>query len=255
MSDVRLHTARTGLAAAIVAGVVAITLTGCTRRPSTLPRTRAEPPLAYVALGGGEVVGDGTGDALRDAWPQVLFRTALPRSATFVNLASAGATMQDVLDHQVPLAVSLRPSLVTISVFDDLFLDTPPAAFESTLQTAVHQLRRGGSTRVLLANIGLFDERPGYRACLPNQPSAGVACALPGPVIDPAALAARTDALDAAIARVARAEGATLVDLHAADLADRAGGREAAHYSDGITVNTDGSRAIAGVFAAALAHP
>lgn len=246
---------RSRLVATVVGGVVAAALAGCSHRPATLPRTRAEPALGYVALGGAEVVGDGTGDALRDAWPQVLFRTSLPRSATLVNLASAGATAQDVLDRQVPPAVDLRPSLVTISVFDDLFRDTTPATFEATLQTAVHQLRRGGSTRVLLANIGLFDRRPGYLACLPNQPNAAATCALPTPVIDPATLAARTDALDAAIARVARAEGATLVDLRAADLADRAAGREPAHYTDAITANTDGSRAIAGVFAAALGHP
>jgi lysophospholipase L1-like esterase len=237
----------------VAVGVVTALLAGCSGAPRTLPRTRAEAPLNYVALGGGEVVGDGTEDALRDAWPQVLFRTALPRSATLVNFASTGATVQDVLDRQVPLAVALRPSLVTISVFDDLFRNTPTATFENALQTVVHQLRRDGTTRVLLANIGLFDQRPGYRACLTTQSIVGTNCALSAPVIQPAALTARSDALNAAIARVARSEGATLVDLHAAETADRGAGREAAHYTDTITPNADGARAVATVFAAALA--
>jgi lysophospholipase L1-like esterase len=240
--------------ALVAAGVVAVVLAGCTRAPRTLPRTRAGAPLNYVALGGGEVAGDGTEDALRDAWPQVLFRTALPRSATLVNFASTGATMQDVLDRQVPLAVALRPSLVTISVFDDLFRDTPTATFEAALQTAVHQLRRDGATRVLLANMGLFDQRPGYRACLTTESIVGTNCVLSSPVIQPAALAVRTDALNAAVARVARSEGATLVDLHAAQTADRAAGREAAHYADAITPDADGARSVATVFAAAMAQ-
>jgi lysophospholipase L1-like esterase len=240
--------------AALAAGLVALAFGGCTRAPRTLPRTRAEAALNYVALGGGDVAGDGTGDALREAWPQVLFRTALPRSATFVNTASTGATVQDVLDRQVPLAVALRPTLVTMSVFDDLFRDTPIPTFEAALRSVVHQVRGNGSTRVLLANIGLFDQRPGYRACVTPQSMAGVTCTLGTPVLPAAALAARTDDLNAAITRVARAEGATVVDLHAAELADRAAGREASHYTDAITPNADGARAVAAVFAAARAQ-
>ncbi len=224
---------------------------GCTGAPRTLPKTRAGAPLSYVALGGGEVLGDGTEDALRDAWPQVLFRTALPRSATFVNFASNGATVDDLANRQVPLASAVHPGLVTIQLFDDLFDSTPVATFERTLQGAVHELRGDGMTRVLVANIGLFDQRPGYRACI--SPSAtGAQCALSTPPPQPAALDARTDALNAAIARVARAEGATLVDLHAAQAADRAAGREASHYTDAMTVNTEGAAATASVFAAAL---
>ncbi|MBV8951256.1 MAG: SGNH/GDSL hydrolase family protein, partial [Actinobacteria bacterium] len=222
----------------------------CAHAPRTLPKTPAPPPLAYVALGGGEVLGDGTDDSLRDAWPQVLFRTALPRSATLVNFASSGATVDDLANRQVPLALATHPGLVTISLFDDLFDGMSVATYEHTLQTAVHQLRTSGA-RVLLGNIGLFDQRPGYRACV--GASTGTAtCALSGPAPQPPDLMSRTDALNAAIARVARAEGATLVDLHAAQVADRAAGREAAQYSDGITVNTEGARAIAAVFAAAL---
>jgi hypothetical protein len=44
------------------------------------------------------------------------------------------------------------------------------------------------------------------------------------------------------------------VDLHAAQTADRAAGREAAHYADAITPDADGARSVATVFAAAMAQ-
>jgi lysophospholipase L1-like esterase len=233
--------------------VAVLAMGACTRgRPRTLPHTGSGPPLSYVALGGADVVGDGTGDALRDAWPQVLFRTALPRNATFVNFGSTGATIQDVLDHQVPPAVALRPSLVTISVSDDLFRGTPPTTFESTLRAVVGQLRRDAATRVLVGNIGLFDQRPGYRACLTTGSIVGTSCILPQPVPDAATLTARTDLLNAAIARVASSEGVVVVDVHAAAVTDRGAGREAAQYTDALTPNSDGARALAAVYASAL---
>jgi lysophospholipase L1-like esterase len=238
-----------------VSVLLTLLLAACSDRPHTLPRTPAGPPLTYVALGGGEVLGDGTGDPLREAWPQVLFRTKLPRSATFVNLASTGATVQDVLDRQVPLAVAIRPTLVTISVSDDLFRDTPVATFEATLHEVLQQLRGAGAPRVLLANVGLYERRPGYRACLTIASIIGTDCTLSPPVPQPDALGARTDALNASIARVAGSESVAVVDLHTAALADRAAGREAGHYTTAITPNAAGQLAIAGVFAHALDRP
>jgi hypothetical protein len=42
------------------------------------------------------------------------------------------------------------------------------------------------------------------------------------------------------------------VDVHAAAVTDRGAGREAAQYTDALTPNSDGARALAAVYASAL---
>jgi lysophospholipase L1-like esterase len=242
------------LALAVALVTAAALAAGCATKPRTIPRARNGPTLTYVAIGGSDTLGRGTGDPLREAWPQVLFRSALPRDATLVNLASSSATVQEVLDRQVPQALTLHPTLVTVLITADAFTGTPTATFEARLRDAVTRLRGSGGTRVLVANIPPLDARPGYVACLPGA-TAPRDCALDRPVPDPATLDARVAALDAAITSVTTATGATLVDLHAAVLAERAAGREVDEYDPGaISPNAQGQRVVADAFAAAYAR-
>jgi lysophospholipase L1-like esterase len=68
---------------------------------------------------------------------------------------------------------------------------------------------------VLVANTPDLGQLPAYRACLPNAPTGGPACLIPdGLVPTPQVIAAAIDAYNAAISSAAKAEGATLVDLH-----------------------------------------
>lgn len=182
---------RAGARAVAVALAVAA---GCS------PGGRAETPAAapardqetYVAVGADDTLGVGLDRPLVDEWPKVLFRDELPRGTVFVNVAAERATVADALDQQVPLALELEPTLVTVWLnLDDLALGTPVATYERQLGDLVRALRRDGDTRVLVANTPEFTSA------------------------DPA----RVAAYNAAIARVARAEGAELVDLHAADVA------------------------------------
>jgi lysophospholipase L1-like esterase len=240
------------LLAALAVALVASACSG--GRPKTLPASAAGRAVRYVALGGGDTLGEGTEDSLRDAWPQVLFRTALPRAATFVNFASTGATSEDVLDRQVPEALALNPDLVTISIFDDAFTDTPVTTFETRLRDIVSRFRAGRNVKVLVANIPPLDRRPGYAQCLPGATDP-TKCHLSGAVPTVAQLDARVAALDAAIARVATATGATLVDVDAAMRAERAAGREASEFfSDDVSPNAAGSKVYADAFAAAYAR-
>src|SRR5581483_6903999 len=143
---------------------------------------------------------------------------------------------------QVPQALTLHPTLVTVLITDDAFRGTPTATFETRLRDALVQLRQGGRARVLVANIPPLDARPGYLACLPGAAAASD-CTLDRPVPDVATLDARVDALDAAVAHAAAATGANVVDLHAAVLAERAAGRETAEYDPGaISPNAQGHR-------------
>jgi lysophospholipase L1-like esterase len=174
----------------------------------------------------------------------------------FVNLGVPGSTVAEAMTQQAPDAVRLAPALATVWLnVNDLLSGVSPGDYERRLAGLVHQLRRGGATKVLLANTPPLDQLPAYRACLPGGRETR-ACRLPdrGRLLpQPAQLNSLIAAYNGAIARVAAREGATLVDLHAAGLTARAAGGEAALISaDGFHPSTAGHQAVAGAFAAAL---
>jgi len=236
--------------------------TACTasRTAATPKPTPLTPPLVYVAVGASESVGVGATDTHRNAWTQVFFRTALPRSAVFVNMAVPGSTVADALAAQVPEAVALSPDVVTVWLnVNDILHGVTPGLYEADLTKLVTALRRGGATKVLVANRPPLDDLPAFRACLPGATAPrGVPCpvsgALAGAVPAPATLNAVVDAYNAAIARVAAATGAVLVDLHAAGLTARRDGTEASLVSsDGFHPSDAGHALVAQTFAAAYA--
>ncbi|HEY2668510.1 MAG TPA: SGNH/GDSL hydrolase family protein, partial [Actinomycetota bacterium] len=227
---------------AVLAVVGVLLATACTSSRTAAapkPTPSAAAPLVYVAVGASESVGVGATDSHRNAWTQIFFRTALPRSAVFVNMAVPGSTLAEALAAQVPEAVALSPGVVTVWLnVNDLLHAVTPSSYEADLTKLVTALRRGGATKVLVANTPPLDDLPAYRACLPGATATatqGVACPVPGPlagaVPGPAVLNAAVDAYNAATARVTAATGAVLVDLHAAGLAARANGTEASLVS------------------------
>jgi acyl-CoA thioesterase-1 len=250
----------------LVVGLVllATLATACTssKTAATPKPTPSTAQLVYVAVGASESVGVGATDPHRDAWTQVFFRTALPRSAVFVNMAVPGSTVAEALAAQVPQAVALLPNVVTVWLnVNDILHAVTPASYEADLTKLVTALRRGGATKVLVANTPPLDDLPAYRACLPGATTTatqGVACPVPGVlaalVPAPATLNVEVDAYNAAIARLVAATGAILVDLHAAGLAARANGTEASLVSsDGFHPSDAGYALVAKTFAAAYA--
>jgi acyl-CoA thioesterase I len=235
---------------------------GASAAPSTAEAPQAQQPL-YVAIGASESVGEGADDRLSQAWPQVLFRTALPRETVFINLAVPGSTVADALTQQVPEAVRMAPAMVTVWLnVNDLLAGVRPSDYERRLETLVKQLRRGGSTKVLLANTPPLDHLPSYQACLSGSSNAE-ACPLQalarlagrplGQLPTPARLNALTAEYNRATAKVAAAQGAILVDLHAAGLAARSSGAEQTLVGrDGFHPSTAGHKAVAAAFAEAL---
>jgi lysophospholipase L1-like esterase len=212
---------------------------------------RSRPPV-YVAVGASETVGIGTDQPLVEAWTQVLYRAAFPRSATFVNLGVPGATVADALAEEAPLAARLAPDVVTVWLnVNDLRADVPAATYRAELQTLVSALRRGGATRVLIANTPPLDHLPAYLAChgfFPAPSGCDLTRRLP-----PAELNAAVDRYNAAIAAVAAREGAVVVDLHAAELAARRAGTERELIGpDGFHPSAAGARLVAELFKTAL---
>jgi acyl-CoA thioesterase-1 len=186
--------------------------------------------MLYVAVGASDTVGVGTADPQREAWPRVFLRTALPEDTRYRTFATSGATTATALQRQVPKAVELQPDVVTVWLnVNDLVRFVPVARYESQLQKAVRLLKRGGRATVLVATTPAVEQ-------LPVVASYGI----------PADLVRQSvDAYNAAIQRVAQAEGALVVDLHShrieADLV----------ATDGFHPSPAGHAAVAEAFAAA----
>lgn len=207
------------------AGGAAVALGGCAvAGTSSGPNGRSDAgggaPQVYVAVGASETIGAGIEDdalRLRDAWPQLFFNAALPTAATYYNLGVGGTTTGEALVDQVPEALSLEPTVVTVWLnVDDLVHGVNAAAFETNLGRAVHQLRRGGRTTVLVANTPWLDHLPAYLACRPSAPGGfGCLLGLQASLPDAQTADALVDAYNAATERVVAREGAILVDLHA----------------------------------------
>ena len=210
------------------------------------------PAQVYVAVGASDTVGVGADDPVTEAWPQVLRDSALP-DARLVNVGVSGATVSGALAAQVPGALAAEPDVATVWLaVNDLAAQVPVQVYERRLARLVHRLRAGGRTEVLVGNVPRLWRLPAYRACLapspgasdqPGQPDLG--CLLPY-VPTEALVRATVAGYNAAITRVARTEGARLVDLSAED------GLAGLVSADGFHPSTAGHRRLAAAFAAQL---
>jgi hypothetical protein len=96
-------------------------------------------------LGGDETFGATLSDdtRLREVWPQLLYRRALPKDAVFYNLATrVGGLTAEAIPDALELLDELRPTLVT------LWTNTTD---ELEILNLVRHLRGEGATRVLVA--------------------------------------------------------------------------------------------------------
>lgn len=231
------------LAVALVLLLAATTACSPSRPAVLPPADESGPPPVYVAVGASETTGVGSDQPLRDAWPRVLHRIALPAGSVFVNMGIPGATVAQALAEEAADAVAARPNLVTVWLnVNDMTRGVAPEEYERQLESLVKQLRRNGATRVLVANTPPLDDLPAYQA-------GRVLGLLP----DPAAVQDLVAAYNEAVARVVQRQGALLVDLHAVGLAARAAGGEAELVSgDGFHPSTAGHAAVAAAFADVL---
>ena len=220
------------------------------------PAGRAD---VYAAVGASETVGVGLTDQplrLRVAWPQLFYNEALDRAATYYNFGVPGITTGDALQRELPAALAVHPTVVSVFLgVDDLARGAPAATYEANLDALAHALTQSGRAIVLVANTPRLEGLPAFRACL-GDASAGVSCPVPGGVggVNAATIDSLVDAYNAATARVVSREGAVLVDLHSAsyDLA--------AHPeyigADGLHPSPLGHAALARLFLAAYRqHP
>jgi lysophospholipase L1-like esterase len=121
--------------------VLALLLLACTSaRPAARPGPAFSPrpaplaPIVYAALGASDTVGVGAQDPARQAWPTVFYLTALPPTAVYYNLGIPGETTLAALSDELPLALAVRPTLVTVWLnVDDLAAGVSAADYEAQL--------------------------------------------------------------------------------------------------------------------------
>ncbi len=208
------------LTARVALLVAALMSSACAPMPATSTRPSPAPAsVVYAAIGASETYGIGASDRSLQAWPQVFFNDVLPPSAVFYNFGIPGATTAQALHDEVPVAVAVHPTVVTVWLnVNDLISGVAAPAYEAELRQLLHTLRRGGKARVLVANTPALAQLPAYRACLPNAPVGGPTCVIPDAFMpSPRAVATAVADYNAAISDAAKLEGATLVDLNLND--------------------------------------
>jgi hypothetical protein len=233
---------RGAVAAALLVLLAACSGTSAKARGAAV--TGTGPPVVYAAIGGAETVGEGTDQPVRDSWPQLFFRAALPPTATFVNFGVPGVTVPTALLGEVPEALQVHPTLVTVWLnVDDLLRGVPVATYAAGLRSVVHDFRAAGAT-VLVADTPDVTALPVYAACAGAE--GGCPDGVPTPLPPAAQLRSSAEAYNAAIAQVAREEGATVVDVRPAYA------RPGAVSDDGIDPSESATPVLAQEFVAAL---
>lgn len=245
------------LALAVI--VVAGACSGGSNPPEALvpPAPNEGPPLLYVAIGASETYGIGADDPLRESWPHIFFRTALPRNTSFVNLGVPGATVENALTQELPHALELRPDIVTVWLnVNDMVARFPPKNYERNLHRLLKGISNSGAERVLVANTPPLEDLPAYRACRRDESvSADCSFSLDERLPPPKVLKELVEAYNNAIARAASRTGARVVDLHRRALELRAAGQQRELISDdGFHPSTAGHNEVAEAFADALAR-
>lgn len=191
-------------------------------------------PLRYVALGDSltEGVGDPVGNGWR-GWAALLAGGLSEPAAEFTNLAVSGAQTRDVLEKQLPTALSLRPDVasVLVGVNDTLRSTFDIEKIAERLDKVYASFTRQG-TAVLTA-------------CLPDP---GTMLGLPGILGSP--LARRQRAVNTVVHTLSERYGA--LHLHAVD--DAWIMERAMWSSDRLHPGERGHRQIALRFHAMLAH-
>jgi hypothetical protein len=161
-----------------------------------------------------------------------------------VNFGVPDVTVPTALLGEVPEALQLHPTLVTVWLnVDDLLRGVPAATYESELRSVVHAFRAVGAT-VLIADTPDVAALPVYAAC-----AQGAASCPPGvrtPLPSAAQLSAAASAYNAAIGRVAREERAAVVDVRGVF------GRAGAVSDDGLDPSEAATPLLAQQFASAL---
>ena len=120
-----------------------------------------------VALGSSTTKANNLSSNLKGDNPEYSFATGTKINSLFlhlkqqrdnfiaVNLAESGATSYDVLQKQVPQAISYQPAIITIDIMADILSTATPTAFKTNLKKIVDEIKDQNTT-ILIASYPNF---------------------------------------------------------------------------------------------------
>jgi lysophospholipase L1-like esterase len=157
------------------------------------PAAAAKP--VYVALGASDTVGIGADQPESDAWVP-LVDAALPQQPDLLNLGINGATVGDVLQQELPVALDARPSWITLwPGVNDIRHGVDLPTFTQQLNQVLTRLQ-ATNAHVVVLTIPDLRLIPAFSGQNPDQ------------------LDATVHQWNAVITQAAQSHGAILVDLY-----------------------------------------
>lgn len=139
-----------------VSAITALHASGAEYAPDTSAarhHTLAVATPVYVAIGASDAFGIGTEDPLTQSWPYDLAHQATP-TPRLVNLGIPGATMDLALRAELPVALAVQPTLVTVWLgVNDIERHVSLDTFDHQLQTLLAGLRRDTIASIYVANV------------------------------------------------------------------------------------------------------
>jgi lysophospholipase L1-like esterase len=150
-----------------------------------------------VTIGASDAVGVGASDPAKTGWVPLLYQM-FPAGTRLINLGISGATVQDAIDAELPIAVDSDPDLIVVWLaINDIRAQIPLDTYDQNLDTLLRTLSTRTRAKIVVANV------PGLTA-------------LPAFADVPAAtLDAETEQWNSQISATVQRNGAALVDLAA----------------------------------------
>jgi len=153
--------------------------------------------VRYVAIGASDTVGVGAADPATGSWPSRI-ASLLPAGSTYTNLGVSGSLASAARGQQLPRALDVRPTVVTIWLaVNDLNANVAVPSYTESLAGIVDGLLAGTQARIFVGSVPDLRAVPAYAQ------------------VDQKALAERIDAYNRAIAAVAARNAARVrvIDL------------------------------------------
>jgi lysophospholipase L1-like esterase len=152
-------------------------------------------PLVYAAIGASESVGVGADNPATQSWVADLARK-LPHGSRLVNLGKSGALLSYGLSNELPAMIASHPNLVTVwMAVNDINGRVPLDVYTQELSTLLATIQQRTHATVFVGNVPDLALMPVYAS------------------LDKAALLAVVDGYNRAIAAVAHAHHATVIDI------------------------------------------
>jgi len=195
-------------------------------------RILARPNPVYVAVGASDSFGIGADDPLTQSWPYDV-ANKLEAKPHLINLGIPGATMDLAVRAELPIALSVHPTLISVWLgVNDIERHVSLATFSLQLQALLNSLAQQTSAAIYVGNIPDLTLLPYFSTW------------------DQTALSEQILSWNAAISFACSLSGAHLVDIFAQ-------GREMAAHPDYLGKDqfhpsTQGAQAIADLFVEAM---